>query len=215
MPVESAGSNVVVTARQFNPSILSQMWLVRHEIIAQDCSTEGCLFSDAVVLVNTKQFNLLVLPPQLQFTVASGESNESAVIAKVVGGIVRNLPETPYHAVGLNFQWFLWSEERSINEITRELFFDFARPIHRRFDSSDALYGGYFSKDILGCRLKLDVKPTTVEKDGEKLDRLLFAFNYHLNLSGEGAATTIDKHLVQWNAARHEAEQIVNEAGTA
>lgn len=212
MPVEFAGANVVVTARQFNPSILSQMWLARHEIIAQDAPTAGCLFSEAVVLVNNEQFNLLVVPPQLQLTPSANPHDEAELIARVAGGIVGNLPETPYQAVGLNFQWFLWSDNRSMNDITRALFFEATRPTYRRFDSGDAKFGGYFSKDVFGCRLKLDVKPTMVEKEGQKLERLLFAFNYHLDAAGEGAATTIVEHLGRWNAARQEADQIVNEA---
>lgn len=214
MPVEFAGANVVVTARQFNPSILSQMWLVDHEIIARDAPTAGCLFSEGVVLVNNEQFNLLVVPPQLQLTPSANAEDDAELIARVAGGIVHNLPETPYQAVGLNFQWFLWSDDRSMNEITRAMFFDAARPTYRQFQSDDALFGGYFSKNVLGCRLKLDVKPTTIEHEGQKLERLLFAFNYHLDAAGDGAAATIVEHLGRWNAARQEADQIVNEALT-
>ena len=42
------------------------------------------------------------------------------------------------------------------------------------------------SKDTLGGRLKLDVKPITVSQEGEEVERIQFAFNFHVDVEHGG-----------------------------
>ena len=41
MPSELVNSNVVIAAQQFNPSVFSQIWLFRNNIVREDELLEG------------------------------------------------------------------------------------------------------------------------------------------------------------------------------
>src|SRR5437016_3833189 len=105
MSVELVNSNVVVVARQFNPSIVSQIWLVDNGLVRREDFLEGCAFTDVLVNVRARDFFLLVTPEQLQFVPNVPDDRQQEIAAGKVGAIVRTLPHTPYIAVGINFTW--------------------------------------------------------------------------------------------------------------
>lgn len=210
MPSEHVGSNVVVVARQFNPSVFSQIWLVRNGIVGEDSFTGGCLFSDEVAKIETKQFGLLVIPPQLQFQPRESLGQEDELVANKVGAIVQILPHTPYAAIGLNFAWHIWPEDGNIQAFSRSLFLP---PSGAWFEAcavaENALFGAYMSTDVLGCRMRLDVKPIDVPTKDHALHRLQFAFNFQLDVTGENAVDAIRQHLGRWRQAKNEACRII------
>lgn len=216
MTIDPAKSNVVVAARQFNPSIFKQLWLVKNDIVDEDDFGDGCWFSDPAVNVETGRFGLLVVPPQLQFVPKVSPEEQERLIVEKVGAVVGALPHTPYTAVGLNFFWHLRPEVSDVPALTRRLFHVPEKPLFRQFESQDARFGGYFSKDILGCRLKLDIKPILLPsaEEEEKIEVLQFAFNFHLDVPQEGddAVRCIHRQLEHWDEARTEATRIVEEA---
>jgi len=213
MPIELARSNLVITAHQFNPSIFSQLWLVRNEIVREDEFSAGCLFSDQAVNVESEQFGLLVVPPQMQFVPKAPPDRQADLVSEKVGAIVRTLPHTPYNAIGLNFLWHVEPEHGDVAALTRKLFYDPDRRICQLFDAEDARFGAYFSKDMLGCRLKLDVTPITRQTQDERRELVQFAFNFHLDLPQEAnqIIAAIDRQLRIWDDAAAEAARIVEE----
>jgi hypothetical protein len=214
MPIELVRSNLVITAHQFNPSIFSQLWLLRNGIVREDEFSPGCLFSDQAVSVECEQFALLVLPPQMQFAPKVPAQSEAELVEQKVGAIVRALPHTPYSAIGLNFIWDLEPEDGDVGAMTRALFFNADRGICQVFDVEDARFGAYFSRDLFGCRLKLDVKPITRQRGDERRELVQFAFNFHLDVPQETdeAVAAIERQLGIWDDARDEAARIVQEA---
>jgi len=215
MTSEAAISNVVVAAHQFNPSIFKQLWLVKNDIVDEDDFGDGCLFSDPAVKVESGSFALLVVPPQLQFVPRVPPEEQQQLIVAKVGAVVQALPHTPYTAVGLNFFWHARPEDGDLPALTRRLFYVAEKPLFRQFQSQDSRFGGYFSKDTLGCCLKLDVKPIMLPPEDEEGRRevLQFAFNFHLDVPQEGddPVTCIRRQLDHWDEARNEATRIVEE----
>jgi len=212
MTIELAGANVVVAANQFNPTVFSQLWLVRNGLLAEEDFGPGFLFSQAVVQLATPQFLLLVVPSQLQFTPSEQIQAQQGLIIEKVGRIVERLPHTPYVAIGLNFVWHLRDEHTRIEELSRDLFFKNDSDLYRRFDTQDARFGAYLSRNFLGCRLKLDVKPISLDESGhDEMQRLQFAFNFHRDLGdgAEEASRRIQDMLGRWDEARAESMQIV------
>jgi hypothetical protein len=209
MPWTHAGSAVVVVAQQFNPSIVTQMWLVRHGVLADEDFQEGSLHSDFIVQVRSRLFHMLVLPEQLQFVPLGPPDDHQRLIVEKIGMIVRTLPETPYRAVGLNFNWHLTPADGNIARLTRDLFYCRDRPLDRRFAADDANYGGYLSKNFAGFRFKLDIKPILVPLVTGPENRLQFFFNFHCDL-GEEAAAEIQQRLLHWDEVRREAEQVID-----
>jgi len=214
MPIELARSNLVIAAHQFNPSIFSQLWLVRNGIVREDEFSPGCLFSDQAVNVECEHFALLVVPPQMQFAPKVPPESEAELVEQKVGAIVRALPHTPYSAIGLNFIWHVEPEDGDVGAMTRALFFNADRSTCQVFDAEDARFGAYFSRDLFGCRLKLDVKPIIRQTGDERREVVQFAFNFHLDVPQETdeIVAAIERQLGIWDDARDEAARIVQEA---
>jgi len=214
MPLESAGASLVIAAHHFNPSVFSQLWLVRNNVAGEGEFRPGCLFSDQAVNVEAESFALLVVPPQLQFVPKGPPEGQGDLVRAKVGTIVRALPHTPYSAVGVNFIWHLTPDDGNIPAATRALFYVSGRRLWREFDREDARFGAYLSKDIFGCRLKLDVKPVIKHAAGTKSEVLQFAFNFHSDVPQEGnrVVEAIEGHLAKWDEAKAEATRIVQDA---
>jgi hypothetical protein len=209
MPWTLSGEAVVVVAQQFNPTVVSQLWLVRNGFLREEEFQPGCIFTDLFVQVISNRFNLLITPEQLQFVPRVSPPEQQNLIIETVGAIVRKLPHTPYRAVGLNFAWHAVPAGGNTATFTRRLFFRPESAIYRAFDVPDAQFGAYLSKDALGFRLKFEVKPVTVPMDGSLESRVHSAFNFNADL-GENAAESVERYLLCWNDVKREAEQIVN-----
>jgi len=211
--LELVGANTVVAAHQFNPSIVTQLWLVKIGLLTEDEFKPGCVFTDMVAHVNAKDFQLIVVDAQCQFTPHKDHVEDQELVSSKVGSIVHALPETPYRAIGLNFLWHLIPEDGDVPTVSRDLFFFPGGPLYREFDDESARFGAYMSKDVLGVRLKLDVKPITLEKDQQQEERIQFAFNFHLDVaSKKDPVAHIEEMLSRWNAAREAASHIVHTA---
>lgn len=209
MPWDRIGSTVVVIANRFNPSIFSQIWLSDNNIVTRDEFLPNFVLNEMVAQVPTTRFDLLVIQEQLQFLPHVPEDQEQELITQKVGGIVGLLPQTPFRALGLNFNWHLTPRDGDIGRLSRELFSSPDKPLYRRFGSPTDHFGAYFSTDLAGFRLKLDVKPVIVPHGEQILNRLQFLFNYHVDLR-ENAAAAIPQHLARWNELRRESGSILD-----
>lgn len=207
------GANVVVAARQFNPTIFTQLWLVDHGIAAREDFVGGDSFilTPPFVQFRTPAYLLLVMPEQLQFVPLPITEKAAEMVLEKVGAIVRLLPQTPYVAVGLNFHWFLVPGASDYDAFCRALFFR-TNPLFASFDTGDARFGGYLSRDVLGTRLKLDIKPVKIGGPMMPTPEILqLVFNYNVDLKGANTVEQIEETLSRWNEARNYASQIISE----
>ncbi len=203
------GNAAVLAANQFNPSVAGQHWLVNNGIVSLDDLEPGCVFTDVLVQVNSRAFQLLITPMQCQVVPKCDVSQQGAVVRSKIGDIVRMLPHTPYVALGLNFLWQITGTEEQVRSLSRELFFVESGRLHTFFEEPDARFGGYLSKDFLGFRLKLDVKPALGETEGEQFHALQFGFNFHSDIKQDPVETVIDA-LLKWDAADSHASMVMN-----
>ena len=200
--------SVVITARHFNPSVMSQAWLIRQGFVAEEEILPNFVFSDALVQVRTDRFALLVIPEQFQFFPMVEESEQQKLIQDKVGRIVNNLPHTPFRAVGLNFNWHIIPNRCSVSRLSRLAFGQARNPLYKYFQEENAQFGAYMSKDFYECRLKLDIKPLTNQETKEQL--LQFGFNFHTDLrENEALVTQIESILSRWTDASLLANEIV------
>ncbi len=215
MAVKLVNSAAVVAAHHFNPSVTSQVWLIDNEIVLRDEFTAGgAVYTDMFVQVPTRDFHLLIIPDNCQFTPAHHVERPQELIVNRVGRLVEILPHTPYKGVGVNFMWHFTPENDTVNAVCRQLFYHAESPLHRLFDVNDARFGCYLSRDSLGFRLKLNVQPVMIAMpDGQQSHLIQFAFNYNFDLAGrENSVAEIQQALNRWNEAREESSQIVNTA---
>lgn len=204
------GSNVVITANQFNPSIVTQAWLVKQGIASLEEFESSCIQAEGVSQINTKQYQLVIVPMMLQFVMKPGVEDEGKLIQSKVGTIIERLPHTPYQALGLNFNWHDTREGADIAKWTRGLFFESGRAPFTLFDVPDARFGVYLSKDFEGFRLKVQIAPAMIQSPEQPAkDGLVFGFNFHKSLTDESAVAEVQNSLSLWDAAKAEAEKIV------
>ncbi|MFO0847201.1 MAG: hypothetical protein U0871_01395 [Gemmataceae bacterium] len=201
-------------ANVFNPSVVSHVWLVRTGLLGEDelPHNSGSIFTDALVQVVAPRYTLIVTPENLQFVPSPREAKPEQLIAEKVGRLVETLPHTPFRAIGLNFTWHAKPEDDDgVRRLARRLFFREESPLYREFSSSDCQYGAYLSKDTLGFRLKLDIRPITSHlRDGVTEQFLQMLFNYHADIGpGEDAVARIGELLGRWQDASNEAQRLV------
>lgn len=216
MTVRLVNSSAVVVAHHFNPSITSQIWLVDNGILLREEFESGSVFTDMFAQAQTRRFHLLIVPDKCQITLAPEVGTQPELIVERIVKLVRTLPHTPYRAAGMNFVWHFVPDRQNgaIDALCRRLFYVSESPLHGFFDVENARFGGYLSKDSLGCRLNLDIKPILADapKIGEPT-LLEFAFNYHVDVAGhDDPVAEIEHVFMRWNEAREESCRVVQDA---
>jgi len=209
-------ADVVIVARNLNPSIFSQLWLVREEIVGEEDFAENCIYSPMLTQVFTPYFQLLVLPEKLQIALTDKSIDDPKLVIDKVISIIRKLPHTPYTAIGANFHWMVAPDApEDFIGFMRDLFVKPGTPLYDKFSESNARFGAYMSKDIFGARLKLDIKPIhpiREEKSAGVAESLRFNFNYHLDLEYGEHIDQMLEFLEKWDLMRRKSEEIVSAA---
>ncbi|KHE93932.1 MAG: hypothetical protein K8F52_04970 [Candidatus Scalindua rubra] len=205
-------SNVVVIAENLNPSIFRETWLVKEGIFTEDEIGPESFFSSVSVNVLTPSIELLVVPDRLQLILKTSERQDET-IKKILGTVVAELPHTPYKALGFNFHWvFTPLDQSKFPKVTQEMFLSEKNPLRNIFNTEDARFGIYLSKDELDMRLKLDVKP--IKGAGENIGKeaLKFHFNFDKHINNPEKTTEIILETIdKWSAAKKASENIIQE----
>jgi len=201
--------SIVIVAKDLNVSIFKPFWLMKNNIFHEQELQGNIVITPPAVQIPTQNFQFMVLPDRLQMLMPRQYPDAEADIARVVGGIVKTLPHTPYTAVGLNFNYFIAPEsEDAFGAWNRNLF---ASPVASRLqlpEDKNARFGSYVSFDVLGMRLKIDIKPIKVAANIESLckswhtgqDLILLNFNFHSDVvSSESPADSIIDKLDKWS----------------
>jgi hypothetical protein len=204
--LELTAWNAVVVARQFNPTVFSQLWLVEYGFVEKDGFRKESMFADAVAKIETDRFAMVVVPPQLQFSPRNVSDSDALGI---LGRMVATVPHTPYVAAGVNFTFTLASPQSETTEGFSRRLFGNSNALSGSFDSPDALFGTYASRDVEGCRLKIDVKPQRDPAGPDGGVRLQASVNFHRD--AEKDATVVSAHVQQWARFREIAEEALRE----
>ena len=207
-------SNIVVVANTFNMSILNQKWLIDKNIFSIEDFNNGYTFSSVFAQVKSNDFLFTLFPERIQVAVKTEADDAVKLIISKISRIVKELPETPYSAVGFNYVYFAVPLDNDIKAFTRSLFFLPESPLCKNFNDQNARFGGYFSKDVLGSRLKLDVKPIIVPErskveDEVKTEKIQFSFNFHNDLADSNKPKAIVDFFKKWDDAKAFSKNII------
>jgi hypothetical protein len=158
--------------------------------------------------------DLLVAPERLQLTFLPADDTAADRAARLAREILEKLPHTPYAALGMNFDYGVDLSEPALAQILRKWFVADQNPLAAHFQSDDARFGGYFSKDFEDMRLRLSLLPAIVTRGGERVGRLSFQFNFHRELSTgnpQEAAQQAGQKLSSWRLYRDATKLLVEE----
>ena len=208
-----ASANIVIVAKNLNPSIFSQLWLVEEGIVGKDEFEDNCVYAPFVTQVFTPTFQLHVLPERLQVVLTDKSLGEPGPVMDKISILVQKLPHTPYTAIGANFLWLVAPHDLDDSvDYMRKLFVRPEIPLYKRFPSEDARFGAYMSKDFFNTRMKLDIKPYREENNGNVEEYLRFNFNYNLQLTHGEHIEQIIGFLGNWDKMKKEADETVSDA---
>jgi hypothetical protein len=208
---------MVVLARAFNPSIFSQEWLLKNELV------EGGFGETSVTTPVASQhavgnLGILVIPDRLQVTYPPGDDGALAKAQTLVCGVAQRLPHTPIHAIGVNFNYIIEIQQERFHLALRRMFLCPGSPFAPHFKGEDALFGGYFSTDFMKTRLKLDVKPVEPSKGTTASCHLRLNFNFHRDLDEtdrDKAVQELRETVDGWREYRDLSDRIVSDIESA
>lgn len=206
--IEPKERNAVIIANQFNLTLINSVWLYKNEIFSEQELKNTKMFPNYFE-VASGQFRLTLLPDRLQFGITSNLDNPKELLFSKVAKIIEKLPHTPYTAAGLNFTYHVTPEKGDVAQLGKSLFCHETSKWRGEFDTDDARFGGYFSKDIMDSRMRMDVKPMTVKIPGEPdVEKLQFLFNFHKNITEDNSCGEILAFLEKWDEAEKIAENL-------
>lgn len=206
--------SVVVVARNFNPTIFTQLWLVRHNIFTEKEVQENFIFTPMAVNLTTPDCAFLAIPDRIQLGFINDTVDQPKLIDRTLGQIVSLLPETPFTAVGFNLGWTLSPKiPDEFAKINRKYFLSSEDPLAKFFQESSCRFGSYFSKDVAMGRLRLDIKPVIVPATSGSSDALQLAFNFNLDLKEGDKPKQVLEFLASWNTALSISSEMVETIG--
>jgi hypothetical protein len=206
MAHDALAANAVLVGPDMPVRSLTQLWLTTNGIVQPDEFESGCLFADSAVAVNATHFQLQAIADRLQLAIKAPGDDRAGPLVMKLADIASRFPYLPYTAIGLNYIWRVVPTGQPFGAFVRELFSHPGTPLYRQFDSEDARFGAYLSKQTIGFRLRLDIKPAHAE---EGMEFLLLNFNFNRDFAGGDAMEQIRTALASWADAYGIAHGIV------
>ncbi len=169
----------IVLLGVFQPSNYDKYFFIKNHIVTEDEILPISSFNTDIVQLFTDKLSLVIIFNQI--IINSNHPEDKVKIDNIINNILKQ-PSSSYTAIGINFHWNIDSENNSLTKTTRDLFYDKNNKLFEQyFQTEDANYGLYVSKNFKNCRLKLDVKPQVILQEPNKEEKKVvnFAFNFH------------------------------------
>ena len=110
------GANVVVLARNYNPSIVSKEWLYEKSIVKE--AVTSFIHTPPLSVVEAEQISFILDENRFQISLKGATTENIGVLPKIAIDFVSYLPETPFVAVGFNYKYHMQKE----NSLLKKLF---------------------------------------------------------------------------------------------
>lgn len=202
-------ATAVLVAKYFNVSIFQPLWISKNGILREDELTTKMLVSPAVNVFPSEKFELMILPERVQMRFhPKGYSTAEDELKRVIGGIIKMLPHTPYTAMGFNLD-FRICEPSGVDfaKWNRQLFM--AEASSRIADPEDngTRFGCYVSFNSLGGRMKVNMLPvheqqiTKTPSAGSSFeaDAVNVTFNFHTDIAQPPSTDPMMHVLDRWD----------------
>lgn len=204
--------NVVVVARNFNPTIFSQLWFLKNEIFSEGDLKDNFIYTPMAVSLTTSEVAFLAVPDRIQLGFVGDKPDYGKLIDHILGAIVQKLPHTPFQAVGFNLTWNLLAKNSDeFPKVNRQLFLSSENPLSKSSAEADCRFGFYLSKSLAMGRMRLDIKPMIAAAVGS--EGLQLSFNFNRDLQEESKIDVILEFLRSWDMALSLSSDMVKVVG--
>lgn len=158
--------NVIIVAKNHNPSIISKDWLAHKKILLDP--VEGFFHNPAISVIKTKYLEVLVDLERLKISPRELNDENIERTSKFVEAYINALPEIPYKAIGFNYDY----EINLPYERLKTIFCKDENKFNNVF-SSDYTVGGIITFQKGSFIVTVTIKPT---------QKIIAAnFNFHLD----------------------------------
>jgi len=206
-----ATATAVVVANYFNISIFQPFWIVKNGILREDEISSNMLVSPGVIVFPTDHFELTILPERIQMRFnPNGYATAQEDLNRVIGGIVKVLPHTPYAAMGFNYDFRISQPAGAeFAKWNRDLFVSRASSEITDASDADARFGCYVSFNSLGGRMKINILPlresrvtaTPSGTSSSETEAVHVAVNLHRDIAQPPAIDAMMGALARWEQA--------------
>ncbi|KQB43457.1 hypothetical protein RCH33_559 [Flavobacterium daejeonense] len=201
----------IVLIGLFNSSKFDRYTFIKNNIFKEDEILNSSIFLPDFVRIETSKCNLIINQNQLILSSKDILSNELSVI---LSSILNIGDELNLKASGLNFRYFIEQpfNNEELDKFINQYFYNPNNPIQMDFnDNRDASFGFYSSKDFENLRLKLDVKPVTIDSGNDNNRNIQFEFNFHKDYNiSENSILELKEIIANYNIYKSESERIIN-----
>lgn len=180
MRVNRRAANIVILASSFNPTIVTKDWLRERGIINED--PKDFVNVPPFSLYRSENFQLVV--EQGKYTLSALNPSEETVSAlpEMTKLFIDLLPETPYRAVGFNFEWEIEKEEHKqedvIASVVDKILTSAREPLYEiTSESADFGFKVIWKEDPFLVTMNVDPNLRTRTS-------ISVRFNYHRDLGG-------------------------------
>ena len=97
------GINIVILAKSYNPSIVSKEWLYEKNIVRE--AVRNFVHTPVFSLIETERISLVLAEDRLQISLRNISPENTESLPDIATKFVSHLPETPYTAVGFNYDY--------------------------------------------------------------------------------------------------------------
>jgi hypothetical protein len=207
MPLVPHSQNIVVTADQVNPAIFGEHWLITKGIVGDGTLVGNKVFTPMFAQARTATFEILVVPERIHVGAiqAGGETDD---LESAIGKIIRALPETPYKAMGINFQWHLQMDAERVPEFSRQNFLREKSLLLGPAGAGDGIVGARVIRSAFGGILNLKIDPTFHGDITGKPTGFLIDCNYHFDVHGDDRIAKAESALNYRKQAHKDAKRI-------
>lgn len=212
---KTASSNVVILAKFIRPSLISEAWLARHDVIKPNAFVGNQLKTDELALFATSFVEIQAQPERLQLTFTGHGVHTYDELIPVAKKLVLALPEPGITAVGMNHNLIIAESEfvgRNLGDFIRDVTIPQPKLVAALGGSnSDTLWSTGLVrpwKDGGFLRIKFDPR-INEDKSMTKPTSVGLACNFHFRLPGETVSQQRAADIIEFFAiAQKEADQM-------
>lgn len=194
MTLSLIGANIVLLAKNHNPSIVSKEWLTQNKIITEQILDFTHL--PVISVIDTNNFNLMVDQDRLQLSLKKVDQKNLETLPQIISKYIDQLPETPYTTIGFNYSYRLENVQKKLKDV----FLINDKRLTEIF-SEDYAFGGII-KFVFG---DFGVTFTTDQIEDKEIRG---GFNFHFKSSKRGE---IIKKLSKHSETKKRSEKILGE----
>jgi|GEM_PF-3333918 len=172
----------VVLIGGFNPAFFDKYFFITNDILKdEEIQPSSQFLGIGGVQVISEKYSIIIVLNQIIITFLKQETTD-ADIKKFISLFIKKGNIKNVQNMGFNFNWHIvYKDKDAVNKASRNFFYHKENKVLAAFfDSDDASYGMYASKNFEKARLKFDVKPAKIQEIGknEVTDEIVFGFNY-------------------------------------